>query len=189
MDDEQLKHLIRESYPFPIAHAHKKVAGMLADDARKLQGIVETAELTVQFLALLALAQVRHDLLDDRLPDLSAPLTLTRPSFGNWCYLLQNVLEAYRPQPEHLLVPELLAFYEQEVQQGASRVHLVESPVLGALRELRNDFHHRRIPDRQIPASIEQGWEWLKHLLAAVQFLAQYKLVFTQRILLGSIQK
>ena len=170
MDAELLKRLIRESYPFPIAYAHKKVMGMLADDARKLQGIIETAELTVQFLALLALAQVRQDLLDERLPALPESLSLSRPTFGSWCYLLQHILEAYRSQPERLIVPELLTFYEQEVQQGASRVPFVESPLVGALLNLRNDFHHRRIPERQVAESVTQGAQQLRRLLEAVQF-------------------
>lgn len=59
MDTELLKRLIRESYPFPIAYAHKKVMGMLADDARKLQGIIETEDEIALDLEISAVPPVR----------------------------------------------------------------------------------------------------------------------------------
>jgi hypothetical protein len=37
MDMQELKRLIREQYPFPIAHAHKKTLGVLDDDLEKLK--------------------------------------------------------------------------------------------------------------------------------------------------------
>ena len=64
MDYQDLKRVIREQYPFPIAYAHKKTLGVLDDNVEKLKCLVETAEATIQFLALLALAQVRQDLLN-----------------------------------------------------------------------------------------------------------------------------
>ena len=56
MTFEELKKQVRETYPFPIALAHKKTLGLLDDNMEKLKNIFETAEVTVQFLALLALA-------------------------------------------------------------------------------------------------------------------------------------
>ena len=38
--DEDLKRLIRERYPFPIAHAHKKTLACLNDDAQKLKCVI-----------------------------------------------------------------------------------------------------------------------------------------------------
>ena len=54
MNYEELKLLIRDHYPFPIAHAHKKTLGILYDNLEKLKCILETGEMTVQFLSLLA---------------------------------------------------------------------------------------------------------------------------------------
>ena len=60
--DEDLKRLIRERYPFPIAHAHKKTLACLNDDAQKLKCVIQTAETVIQFLALVMLAQLHRDL-------------------------------------------------------------------------------------------------------------------------------
>ena len=54
--DVELRRLIREHYPFPIAHAHKKTLAFLDDDAHKLKCLIQAAEATVQFLALVMLA-------------------------------------------------------------------------------------------------------------------------------------
>jgi WD40 repeat protein/Flp pilus assembly protein TadD len=64
MDTQELKQLVRTYYPFPIAYTHKKMLGVLDDNVEKLKCLVETAEAAIQFLALLALAQVRQDLLN-----------------------------------------------------------------------------------------------------------------------------
>lgn len=50
--DAELRRLIREHYPCPIAHAHQKTLACLDDDAHKLQCLLQMAETTVQFLAL-----------------------------------------------------------------------------------------------------------------------------------------
>lgn len=75
MEYDQLKRLVRESYPFPIAHAHKKTLGLLDDDAQKLKCLIETAENTMQFLALTALAQLWHDLRQGSSRDSLASMT------------------------------------------------------------------------------------------------------------------
>ena len=45
--DVELQHLIREHYPFPIAHAHKKTLAFLDDDAHKLKCLIQAAESAV----------------------------------------------------------------------------------------------------------------------------------------------
>ena len=45
--DVELRRLIREHYPFPIAHAHKKTLAFLDDDAHKLKCLIQAAEATV----------------------------------------------------------------------------------------------------------------------------------------------
>jgi hypothetical protein len=76
--------LIREQYPFPIAYAYKKLQAQLDDDAHKLHLLVQTAEVTAQYLALVILAQLRHDLEHRQAPALGRevleiPERLRRP--------------------------------------------------------------------------------------------------------------
>lgn len=72
MDYEVLRKLVRETYPFPIAHAHKKTVGLLDDGAQKLKCILGTAESTMQFLGLTALAQLRRDVKLRQAPEQAA---------------------------------------------------------------------------------------------------------------------
>jgi hypothetical protein len=65
---EELRRLVRDTHPFPIAHAYKKTLGLIEDDAHKLKCLMESAETTVQFLALTALAQLRQDLGQNQAP-------------------------------------------------------------------------------------------------------------------------
>ena len=188
MEYEQLKRLIREYYPFPIAHAHKKVVGLLENDMRKLKCIIQTAEITAQFLALLAVAQVRQDLLEKNLPaqdSLSQDIKLRNPSFGTWSYLTSNLMKAYRDVKGQLIVPELFDFCFQESSDGELQVQPVQTPIIESLRILRNNFHHPGIPENKIQESVVQGLEWLHQLLEAVRFLASYSLLFTQEITLN----
>jgi hypothetical protein len=61
--DVDLRRLIREHYPLPIAHAHKKTLACLDDDAHKLKCLLQAAESAVQFLALGSRGlQLRDDL-------------------------------------------------------------------------------------------------------------------------------
>ena len=60
--DVELRRLMRGQYPLPIAHAHKRSLVILHDDARKLKCLVRTAEVTIQLLALVMLAQLHRDL-------------------------------------------------------------------------------------------------------------------------------
>jgi hypothetical protein len=60
--DAELKRLIRERYPFPIAHAHKRTLACLDEDVQKLKCLIQTAETVLQLLALVVLAQVHRDL-------------------------------------------------------------------------------------------------------------------------------
>ena len=64
--DAELRRMIREHYPFPIARAHKKTLAFLDDDAHKLKCLIQAAEATVQFLALVMLDQFEEFFL--RLP-------------------------------------------------------------------------------------------------------------------------
>jgi hypothetical protein len=42
--DADLKRLVRERYPFPIAHVHKKTLAFLDDNAQKLKCLIQAAE-------------------------------------------------------------------------------------------------------------------------------------------------
>ena len=70
--DDDLRRLIRERYPFPIAHAHKKLLSFLHHDAHKLTCLIQTAEMTVQFLALVVLAQLHRDMEHGKAPVLGS---------------------------------------------------------------------------------------------------------------------
>jgi len=186
MDYEQLKRSIRESYPFPIAHAHKKTLGVLDDNVEKLKCILETAEATIRFLALLALAQVRQDALNGNAPNvgrLQEEIKLATPSFGKWNRLTREVMKAYSDAKDQLVVPELFDvfwFYDTSRQRLCSQ--RLDNKVIGPLITLRNDFHHGRVPDNKVREKVAEGLGWLHQFLEALQFLAQYELSYIQQI-------
>ena len=174
MQSEQLKRLIRERYPFPIAHAHKKTMGVFDDNIEKLKCLLETAETTIQFLALLALAQVRQDLLKNNALSqgyLQDIIDLKTPSFGKWYGLSRELINLYQDLEDALVVPELFEFWFRQTSGKKSRLHPLHQQVIEPLIALRNDFHHGRVPENQVEARVTEGLNWLHHLLEAVQFL------------------
>ncbi len=187
MDFEQLNRLIRENYPFPIAHAHKKTLGVLQsdDELRKLKCICETAETIVRFVALLAVAQVRQDVFQHHAPDQNAlkkAINLKNPTFGRWQHLPQGIMNAYRDARDRLVVPELFGICFQESSDGTLLVHPVQTDIITPLRDLRNTFTHDGFPESQLQTKVAEGLELLDQLLEALQFLAHYQLSFTQKI-------
>ena len=122
MEYDELKRLVRESYPFPIAHAHKKTMGLLDEEAQKLKCLIETAENTIQFLALTALAQLSHDLRQGNVPRQqglhdSIRDNLRNPSFGKWSGVLREVI--YRNSKD-ILAP-IAALVHDAVYENALR--------------------------------------------------------------------
>jgi len=188
MDTHALQQLVREQYPFPIAHAHKKTLGVLDDNVEKLKCLLETAEVTIQFLALLALAQVRQDLGNQTLPNpgkLSEELNLATPSFGKWNRIAREALKVYWNDRGQLVTPELFeVFWAWDAARGKLCSQPLDNTVIGPLINLRNAFHHGRIQDQQVGEYVTEGLAWLHQLLLAIRFVADYQLSFTQRILL-----
>ena len=189
MDMQELTRIVREQYPFPIAYAYKKTLGVPDENVEKLKCLLETAETTIQFLALLALAQVRHDLLHDTAPNpgkLQAEIGMTNPSLGKWKRLACEVLKAYAPAKAQLLVPELFdVFWAWDAARQRLCAQPIGNKAIDPLIALRNDFHHGRVPDSDVRERVTEGLQWLRHLLAAIRFITAYQLSFTQRILLS----
>ncbi len=188
MNQDELKRLIRETYPFPIAHAHKKALGLMDDDLQKLKCIIVTAETAIQFLALLALAQVRQDLINKKIPfgknleEFIRDHLLTNPSFGKWTGLCREVMKFYFDKKEQLIVPELFDFCFSKSSRKKLSINPLQTNVISPLITLRNDFHHNRLSDNELGAKVTQGLEWLQELLNAVKFLSDYQIAFIQRI-------
>jgi hypothetical protein len=185
--DDGLRRLIRERYLFPIAHAHKKLLSFLHDDAHKLTCLIQTAEVTIQFLALVVLAQLHRDLEHGQAPELgsrgaSLRDDLRNPSFGKWLGMLRDVLKQYDAQRHLLVMPELFDFAFQPSRGKTLRLQPVVTQAIEPLIKLRNDFHHPGIPDFLIPEKLTVGMGCLEQLLAGVQFLSAYQLAFIQRI-------
>jgi hypothetical protein len=118
MDD--LKKIVRESYPFPIAHKYKKTSELIENNMLKLKYILETAETTIQFLAIIALAQVRQDMLADRIPkqgDLeenNKDKHINQPVIWKMVTLVLEIMKAYYKSTNDLIVTELFDFCFQE---------------------------------------------------------------------------
>ena len=188
MEYDELKRLVRESYPLPIAHAHKKTMGLLDDDAQKLKCLLETAENTIQFLALTALAQLSHDLRQGNAPGqqglhYSIRDNLRNPSFGKWSGILREVMKGYRDSKNLLVVPELFDFCFQDSGGRKLRMQPIHERVIGPLNNIRNDFHHLRISESQVSAKVSEGLMLLHQLLESLRFLSGYQLSFIQRIM------
>ena len=194
MESLELIRLIRESYPFPIAHAHKKTLAVLDNSVEKLTGIFETAETTIQFLALLALAQVRQDIISRKpvpnLAKLREKLNLATPSLGKWSTMARETMKAYWNARDQLATPELFdVFWSWDAARQKIGSKPINNTAIAPLIELRNDFHHKRIQNYQIPDLIPAALDQLHQFLAAIRFVAEYQLVFTHRILLDQEQE
>ena len=193
MDTCELIHVVRESYPFPIAHAHKKTLGVLENEEKKLTCLFQTAETTIQFLALLALAQVRQDILSRKpvpnLAKLREKLNLATPSLGKWSTMARETMKAYWNTREQLAVPELFdLFWSWDAARQKIGSKPINNTAIAPLIELRNNFHHGRIQSHQIPDLLPTALDQLHQFLAAIRFVAEYQLVFTNRILLDQEQ-
>ena len=70
--DAGRKRLLREQYPFLIAHAHKQTLAFLADNAQKLPCLLQAAETVSQCLALVGLAPLPRDLEHHQAPALGS---------------------------------------------------------------------------------------------------------------------
>jgi hypothetical protein len=185
--DAELQRLIREHYPFPIAHAHKKTLACLDDDAHKLKCLIQATESAVQFMALVMLAQLHHDLAHQQAPalgqcGLQLRDDLRNPSFGKWHGLLRDLVKQYHTQRHLLVMPELFEIYFQPGRGTRLTQQPVVQQAIEPLITLRNQFHHPGIPEALIPAKIEAGICWLDQLLERLQFLGAYQLAFVQRI-------
>ncbi|MCI0529759.1 MAG: hypothetical protein L0Y56_20140, partial [Nitrospira sp.] len=186
MDDE-LKRLIRETYPFPIAHAHKKTLAFLDDNTQKLKCLIQTAETTIQFLALVVLAQLNRDLEQAQAPALgsigtSLPKELRNPSFGKWQGIVRDTLRTYWEHRHKLVLPELFDLYFDASKGKRLPLQPVVGQAIDPLIQLRNQFHHPGIPDALTAEKIEEGTQWLDQLLEELQFLSHYQLSYIQRI-------
>lgn len=187
-------HLIREQYPFPIAYAYKKLQARLDDDAHKLHLLVQTAEVTVQYLALVTLAQLRHDLEHRQAPALGRevleiPERLRRPAFGTWHGICRDVLKHYHAQRDALVISELFDWYFQPTRRKTLAVQPCIRDALEPLIELRNDVHHNRLAPHDLPARLRDGLGWLDQVLTTLDFLSAYDLVFVQRISVDNAQR
>lgn len=182
-----LHQLIREHYPFPLAHAYKKIFNYLDEDAQKLTCVCQAAEVTVQFLALVMLAQLHRDLAYQQAPALG-PLgaqvqaDLRKPTFGKWHGLLRDLLKQYHAQRDLLVMPELFDVYFQPGRGTRLAQQPVVARAIEPLITLRNESHHSHISDAQMPEKVDQGMRCLEQLLACLQFLPAYSLNFVQRI-------
>ncbi len=182
-----LQRLIRERFPFPIAHAHKKIQAIPDDDAQKLKCLIQTAEAIVQFLALTVLAQLQRDLISGQAPPLGPDglklrEELRNPSFGKWQSIIRNTLKHYRDHQKLLVIPELFAFYFKPTRGKKLALQPVVSQCIDPLITLRNQFHHPGIPDNQVADKTAEGLHNLDTLLTQLQFLSEYQLAFVQDV-------
>ncbi len=190
----EIKTRVRQSYPFPIAHAYKKTMGYLDNDHNKLKCILETAETTVQFLALLALAQLNQDLnfkkviSNSSLVDSIGKNLLLNPSFGKWKRLLLDVLITYKGRKQQLVVTDLFDFCFKESSRKKLPLQPVINKVIDPLISLRNDFHHGRLPEIAIEDKVTESLLLLNQLMEACRFLKNFELVFISQIVFDSAE-
>ena len=184
--DIELQRLIREYYPFPIAHAHKKTLAELDDNVQKLKCLIQTAEVTIQLLALVMLAQLHRDLEHQQAPALGTRGLhlrddLRNPSLGKWHGILRDVLKAYRDHRDLLVVPELFVCFFQPSRSTKLAAQPLVRQAIEPLITLRNRFHHEEL-GTDLPNMIATGSRWLEQFLASLQFMQHYDLAYVERI-------
>jgi len=137
----------------------------------------------MQFLALVVLAQLHHDLVHQQAPaldqrGLQLRDDLRNPSFGKWHGILRDLLKQYHAQRHLPVMPELFEVYFQPGHGSRLAQQPVIQQAIEPLIILRNQFHHPGISDALIPEKVTMGMHCLEQLLERLQVLHAYLLVF-----------
>lgn len=188
-DDDALKRLIREEYPFPISHAYTYLESR-ADPEDRYQALLACFEVTLKSVASIALANFMHDIQDapdlgnvrlfqDLVDILSHPLSL-----GHWQELMRLTLRPYATRRKHLVVPELFDFYYRITEHGNVKTQSQNIRLVQRFIQERNEEAHHR--SRSQTSSFQRQFQLseleqdLKTLLDELQFLARYPWLYVE---------
>ncbi len=193
MDQEELKKRVRDTYPFPIAHAYKKVLGCFGENEQKLKCIVETTEVILQFLALISLSQVQHDLIQNSQPPALAAVKekikkalLGETTPEQWRQMTLEIVKCYYRLEDQLVIPELVPLCF--LPQCSDKVipSRVQTGSVNPLLELRRQFYRNSVPASSFKERLSEGLNQLNELTDSCRFLSHYQLTFVRQITVDS---
>lgn len=162
-----------EILPYPIATSMRRIRACHDKDARRLKHVLQAAEMTARFFAIVVLCELRDLRLNDELQEQAALgrciANLRRPSFGHWIELLREGSRTLANREEGFM-PDL-----RQVVFGRK----VGSPgmVLETLQELvtiRNGFAHGDMSPVDIQKNCDTAEELMKRLLGGFDFMEDY---------------
>jgi hypothetical protein len=188
-DDNALKHLIHDKYPFPISHAHTYLESRI-DPNDRYQALLACFEVTLKTAASIALANFTRDIQDDPtlgnvhlfqdlLDILSRPLSL-----GHWQELLRLTLRPYATRRERLVVLQLFDFYYRVTERGNIKTQTQNVSIIQRFIQERNEEAHHRNRSQastfQRQSKLAELTQDLETLLGELRFLADYPLLYVE---------
>jgi len=188
-NDSALKQLIREKYPFPIAHAHTYLQSRV-DPNDRYQALLACFEVTLKTITSIALANFLRDIQDD--PTLGNVHlfqdlvdTLSRPlSLGHWHALLHRALRPYDTRRDQMVVPQLFDFYYRVTEHGNVKTKSQNVRIIQRFIQERNEEAHHRNRSQtstfQRQSSLAELEKALETLLRELKFLADYPLLYVE---------
>ena len=150
--------------PYPIATAMRRIRACHDKDAKRLKFVLQAAEMTARFLAIVVLTDLRQAIQQGR-SETSEALQrcaegLRRPSFGHWIEILREGSRALADDDEAFM-PELrnLVFARKTGSPGKG-LDLLQQMVT-----VRNHFAHGDMGSPEIGKACDELEQMMQELL------------------------
>ncbi|MCB1877930.1 MAG: hypothetical protein KDH88_18300 [Chromatiales bacterium] len=159
--------------PYPIATAMRRIRACHDKDAKRLKYVLQAAEMTARFLAIVVLADLRESIRAQRLEPNEAlarfPDSLRRPSFGHWIEILREG-ERLLADSEDAFMPELRDLvFARKLGSPGEGLNLLQDIVT-----VRNRFAHGDMGPAEIAKSCDELEAMMADLLRAMDFIEDY---------------
>lgn len=180
----EFQHRVRSYYPFPLAYRWRTIEAA-RNTSERYQHILETAEATVAFLAIMGISMA-ESCTGETLPKAREIVERVGHraqgiSFGDWREILKQA-SSRRAIKRYARA----SFYE--LTHYLQNQHVVDS--LDYLYQSRNDFSHGRGPKgRALVDEVENAKYHLEILLEAAEFLVDYPLRYVEEAKWDSLAK
>lgn len=170
-----MRRLNLDILPYPIATAMRRIRACHEKDAKRLKFVLQAAEMTTRFLAVVVLADLRQRIQQGHLTPNAALRScaghLRRPSFGHWIEILREgervLAEQDEPEP---FMPELreLIFARKIGSPGPGLERL------DRIVSVRNRFAHGDMTPVEIARTCDDIEGLMQELLSAMDFIEDY---------------
>lgn len=159
--------------PYPIATSMRRIRACHDKDAKRLKYVLQAAEMTARFLAIVVLTDLREGLRKEAL-EASEPLArfadhLRRPSFGHWIEILREGVRVLA-EWDDAFMPELRELvFARKLGSPGKGLALLQDIV-----SVRNRFAHGDMGPAEIAKSCDELEKMMAELLRAMDFIEDY---------------